>query len=100
MAEFVLLLAEAGGPSSCGLCGEEMFLKPGPGLYVSDSRVAVCRRCGRTRAPVLSTLLDLAEAAEQVGRVAAHSRRWVPFELLLEITWASEQYYTSLPADR
>ena len=54
----------------------------------------VCRSCGKRYAPHLLALLDLAQAAERVGRTSRYLLV-PPMESLLELARAAENYSTS-----
>lgn len=84
----------------CVLCGEVSLQGAGPALTLADGR-PVCRACGQESAPKLATLLDLAKAAERVGRVCRHIL--VPsMESLLDLARAAENYAdtTNTPVGR
>ena len=80
----------------CALCRERIRAGAGPRLVHGDSLDPVCRSCGKAHAPRLLALIDLAHAAERVGKV----RRYLlvpPMEALLELASAAEEYTTSTP---
>ena len=78
------------------LCRERMRAGAGLRLFHGDSLDPVCRNCGKAHAPQLLALMDLAQAAQRVGKV----RRYLlvpPMEALLELASAAEEYTTSSP---
>jgi hypothetical protein len=56
----------------------------------------VCRDCGKKRAPSLVALVDLARAAERVGRIGRHTV-CPPLSALLELARAAENYTHTAP---
>lgn len=53
----------------CVLCNTETEVHSGPELFLIDGYKVVCRSCGRCHAPVLVSLLDLAQAAKSYSDV-------------------------------
>jgi hypothetical protein len=47
----------------CALCHKETEAFVGPELFLADSYKVVCRDCGHRYAPILVSLLELAQAA-------------------------------------
>jgi hypothetical protein len=69
-------------------------------LCLAESQDCVCRRCGKQHAPSLTALLDLAGAAERVGRIGRHTV-FPPLGALLDLARAAENYTgTSTPSRR
>ncbi len=85
---------EHAGNEPCGVCGEALLLKAGMGLILSATDQPVCRGCGRKQAPHLAALLELAQAAERVGKVCRHILV-PPMESLLDLARAAEDYSIS-----
>lgn len=100
MVKLVVQWAESARDEVCALCAAASVGEPGLRLCLADGLAAVCSACGRRHAPALGALLELAQVAEQVGRVSAHSRLWVPLEMQLELTRASEMFYTLVASGR
>jgi len=80
----------------CGVCGEALLQAAGPGLFTAETNQPVCRSCGRAEAPHLVALLDLARAADRVGKVCRHILV-PPMGALLDLARAAEDYSTSRP---
>lgn len=92
MPEFLIRFAGSAGTVTCALCHQLVEMDTGPQLCLTGSEAIVCRSCGRTHAPVLRALLDLAHVACQVGKISRHSRQWVPMETLLQLERAAGDY--------
>jgi hypothetical protein len=60
---FLIKLNRRFNGSVCAVCGKTLQLDVGPSLFTSDGG-HVCPDCGRDRAPELTALLGLAQAAE------------------------------------
>lgn len=52
---------------ACPLCGSATNPNIGPELVMEETALIVCRDCGRTHAPALVALLELAEVAEALS---------------------------------
>jgi hypothetical protein len=96
MAEFLIRLDQHPCESCCGICGRNAVSGIGPHIYRAEDHAPVCQNCGRRHAPDLAALLDLAEVAKRVGRISQHNNLWLPLSALLEMTRASQNYYTRL----
>lgn len=48
----------------CAICGDERSSAHNLELFTADTWELVCFECGREHAPLLATLIDLANAAE------------------------------------
>src|SRR5215469_12660740 len=58
---------------ACPVCGREHGLNvQGPGLFLEAHGSPLCRPCGKKLAPAMAALLDLAVAAERIGRCSRH----------------------------
>jgi hypothetical protein len=97
MEEFTIRLDDEAGSRCCAMCGEPTSSAPGPRLCLAEEETAgVCRACGKTHAPNLVALLDLACAAERVGRSYRHILI-PPMEALLDLARAAEDYTAARP---
>lgn len=90
--QIAIRFADCTDHAACTLCGEQSDVGPGPRLYDAETEQHVCRECGKRSAPHLLALLDLANAADRVGRTC----RFVvpPMEALLDLARAAEKYAT------
>jgi hypothetical protein len=83
----------------CAECGRLVTVEPGPRLVREADGAAVCRDCGRWRAPSLVALFDLARTAQSVART--HRPTLVPpLHVLLDLARAAEDYAHSLREPR
>ena len=99
MAQLVLhLQPRATSGAACACCGRPLPAAGGPQLALADRPDGVCRDCGKQHAPSLVALLDLAHAAERVGRISRHTV-CPPMTALLDLAHAAE-YYTTATAPR
>lgn len=57
----------------------------------------MCSECARRRAPALAALVELAKAAERVGRIKRHTVS-PPLVALLGLARAAETYLNAKPA--
>ncbi|HKM54767.1 MAG TPA: hypothetical protein VJY33_15265 [Isosphaeraceae bacterium] len=80
----------------CGLRGLPTPATDGPQLLLAETQESVCRKCAKKQAPRLVALLDLARAAERVGRIGRHTLT-PPMTALLDIARAAEDYSCALP---
>jgi hypothetical protein len=94
----VVLRGEPGVGFRCGLCGRPVATV-GPHLALADGSAPVCRDCGRMHAPALAALMQLADAAERVGRIGRHSV-FPPMSALLELARAADAYTHASPPCR
>jgi hypothetical protein len=53
----------------CVLCNTETEVHSSPELFLIDGYKVVCRSCGRRYAPVLVSLLDLAQSAKSYSNM-------------------------------
>ncbi|HXG11941.1 MAG TPA: hypothetical protein VNK04_19450 [Gemmataceae bacterium] len=91
MAELMIQLHAESLTAPCSLCGQPVLFPAGPVLCLKPDGLPVCRECGKRHSPALLALLDLADVAQRVGRVARHTL--VPsFETLLDLARAAENY--------
>jgi hypothetical protein len=99
MNSFVIQLHRDDGNDDCAFCHKSMGPIDGPRLYLADQTGAVCRNCGKRRAPALVALLDLALAAQRVGQIGRHSRT-LPLAALFDLAGAAENYSQSAAPQR
>jgi hypothetical protein len=97
MAQLIIRHNPEAAPGTCALCGQRPVAAQGPQLLLADEELAVCRDCGRKHAPSLVALLDLAGAAERVGRIGRHTV-FPPLTALLDLAQAAEKYMVAVPA--
>jgi len=96
MADLLIHSQRQAANPPCALCGTRVLLGAGPQLVVADSRALVCRACGKKHAPALVALIDLASAAERVGRIKRHTV-FPPLASLLDLARAAEDYLHAAP---
>ena len=65
-------------------------------MVLADTLDVVCRDCGKEHDPSLASLLDLACAAERVGRIGRHTVI-PPMAALLDLAHAAENYTSARP---
>jgi hypothetical protein len=99
MATLTIKVNQEATKQSCILCGTGTGEAAGPRLFLADSPDAVCRQCGNKHAPSLVALLDLARAAERVGRIGRHTLV-PPLGALLDLARAAEDYTYLSPGRR
>ena len=75
----------------CGICGRPITTAAGMQLVRADNAVPVCAECGRKHAPSLAALVNLAGAAQRIGRVGRHSV-FPPLTALLDLANAAEKF--------
>ena len=98
MPQCTIRLCDERHRHACPLCGRDHALNAqGPGLFLEALPNALCRTCGKKLAPAMAALLDLAVAAERVGRCSRHMLT-PPLESLLDLARAAENYSDSTPA--
>jgi hypothetical protein len=91
MSSFILRCCPNETKEMCGLCGQECIAPPGHQLFVAESHAPVCAACGRQHAPDLAALVNLASAAERIGRIERNSV-FPPLTALLDLASAAERY--------
>lgn len=96
MEQFTIHFFQDAGNGLCALCGEVALSETGPGLSLVDREARICRGCGQRHTPQLVALLDLAQAAQRIGRVGRHILI-PPMEALLDLARAAENYSTLAP---
>src|SRR5207302_1355008 len=100
MQGVTIRLFEESQATNCPVCGQQHQLGPaGPGLFLETHAQPLCRGCGKKVAPAMAALLELALAAERVGRCSRHMLT-PPMESLLELARAAENYSDSAPPIR
>ena len=65
-------------------------------LFTEEQDAPVCRSCGKKLAPSMVALLDLATAAERVGKSCRHLLT-PPMSSLLDLAHAAENYTHTAP---
>jgi hypothetical protein len=80
----------------CGLCGQVLSAPAGTQLVLAGRSGPVCADCGHKHAPSLAALVNLAEAAERIGRIHRHSV-FPPLTALLDLANAAEKYVQTAP---
>lgn len=91
MARLTIKLHEYEGHCCCALCQRTAPFPAGPALCLESGAEVVCRECGKKEAPSLVALLDLAEVAQRVGRIARHTLT-PSLETLLDLARAAENF--------
>ena len=99
MTHLVVQFECDGGSSPCGVCGRRTPVARGPQLGVAETLEPVCRDCGRKHAPDLAALVELARAAERVGKIGRHTVS-PPLTALLDLARAAENYSAAQPPRR
>jgi len=93
MTNLVIQLRANGSSDGCAFCGKQTGAG-GAQLFLAATQEPVCRDCGKKHAPALAALLDLARAAERVGRMGPHTVS-PPLAALLDLARAAENYTCS-----
>jgi hypothetical protein len=91
MSQLILQTRDSCTEEPCGLCGRPAQAPAGTQLVVAESGALVCRDCGQRLAPSLAALVNLADAAERVGRIGRHTV-FPPLTALLDLASAAEKY--------
>jgi hypothetical protein len=94
MTQIVIQFDQAIESESCTICGGPAGQEEGPRLSHADNLEPVCRQCGHAHAPWLVALVDLASTAERVGRIGRHTLV-PPLTSLLDLARAAEDYTSS-----
>jgi hypothetical protein len=100
MPHCTIRLCEENHLNQCPLCGRQQHLDAqGPRLFVEAHAEPLCRGCGKKLAPAMAALVELANAAERLGRRSRHMLT-PPLESLLDLARAAENYSDSTPCRR
>jgi hypothetical protein len=92
MQQCTIRLCDDRHPNACPVCGRAHARDAaGPGLFLEAHSEPLCRGCGKKLAPAMAALLDLAAAAERVGRCSRHMLT-PPLESLLDLARAAEHF--------
>jgi hypothetical protein len=84
----------------CPVCGRNHSLGAhGPRLFLEEHAEPLCASCGKKLAPSMAALLELARAAERIGRRGRHMLT-PPLESLLDLARAAENYSDNTPCRR
>lgn len=97
MIDCAIVIASNELNADCHSCGDATLWSRGARIVSAAAAEPLCRECGRSHAPHLYALLDLAHTADKVGR---HSRHLLtpPMKSLLELARAAETFaVSSLP---
>jgi hypothetical protein len=94
MNSFILRCCPSETNEACGLCGDACTAPPGHQLFLADSETPVCAACSRKHAPDLAALVNLASAAERIGRIERNNV-FPPLTALLDLASAAERYSTA-----
>ncbi len=94
MNTFILRCCPRETKEACGLCGQACSAPPGHQLVLAENDAPVCTACGRQHAPDLAALVNLASAAERIGRIERNSV-FPPLTALLDLATAAERYSTA-----
>jgi len=94
MTQIVIQFDSGIESDSCALCGGPAGQEEGPRLSHAENLEPICRRCGHAHAPWLVALMDLAVTAERVGRIGRHTLV-PPLTSLLDLARAAEDYTSS-----
>lgn len=97
MHQCTIRLCDATHLHACPVCGGQHARNAQePVLFLEAHGSPLCRGCGKKLAPAMAALLDLAVAAERVGRCSRHMLT-PPLETLLDLARAAENYSDSTP---
>jgi ribosomal protein L40E len=96
MESYTIRLVENQEETCCPRCGARHPGRSGLKLFAVDHDQPVCRTCGKKEAPEMIALLDLAHAAERVGKSFRHLLT-PPMESLLDLAHAAENYLHTAP---
>ncbi len=96
MERFTIRFVSASSHSSCPMCGQGQHGRQGPCVFAEDHDTPLCRPCGKKMVPSMVALLDLALAAEKVGRLCRHLLT-PPMASLLDLARAAENYSETSP---
>jgi hypothetical protein len=91
MGQLILRCKPTATNDPCGICGQPTTAPAGTQLVLAGGQEPVCIDCGRKHAPSLAALVNLADAAERVGRMGRHSV-FPPLTALLDLATAAEKY--------
>ncbi len=95
MQDFTIRLCQTTHPHRCPVCEQPHALNAeSPGLFLAAHNDPLCRGCGKKLAPAMAALVELAAAAERVGRRSRHMLT-PPLESLLDLARAAENYSDS-----
>jgi hypothetical protein len=94
MCELILQSNAEATTEPCGLCTRLTDFPAGNRLALAEAGTPVCQECGQAHAPSLAALVNLADAAERIGRIGRHSV-FPPLTALLDLASAAEKYTTA-----
>jgi hypothetical protein len=93
---YTIRLVENKEETCCPKCGKRNPGRGGLGVFTEEHDQPVCRSCGKKWAPAMIALLDLAHAAERIGKSCRHLLT-PPMESLLDLAQAAETYTHTSP---
>jgi hypothetical protein len=93
MMQFMLQCKTEASNEACGLCHEPVSVPAGTRLALAGTSEPVCPACARKHAPEAAALLALGDAATRVSKIGRHSV-FPPLTSLLDLASAAEQYST------
>jgi hypothetical protein len=96
MTQFIVQCSPTPRTDPCGICGQRTTAPAGTQLVLAEGLELVCPDCGRKNAPSLAALVNLADAAERVGRIGRHTV-FPPLTALLDLARAAENYTCTTP---
>jgi hypothetical protein len=100
MQPCTIRLCDAHHSHRCPVCGQHQHRGgDGPCLFLEAHAEPLCNRCAKQVAPAMAALLELARAAERVGR-RGRQLLTPPLESLLDLARAAENYSASAPYRR
>jgi hypothetical protein len=91
MCQLILQSGAEATNEPCGLCGRPAEYPAGNRLALAEGGAPVCPDCGRAHAPSLMALVNLADAAERIGKIGRHLV-FPPLTALLDLASAAEKY--------
>jgi hypothetical protein len=91
MPQVILECQATAADAPCGCCGRQVQATAGARLILADTEAPICPDCARLHAPSLAALVNLADAADRVGRMGRHSV-FPPLTALLDLASAAERY--------
>ena len=92
---YTIRLLDQQSDRCCPKCSTKLAGESGLGLFSADDQ-PMCRNCGKKAAPSMAALLDLAHAAQRVGKCCRHLLT-PSMESLLDLARAAENYSQATP---
>jgi len=91
MSQLIVLWRADIDDDTCAVCAGSLDGSSGMRLATAEGRQPVCPNCARKEAPALAALINLAQAAERIGKIGRHTVT-PPLSALLELARAAESY--------